>query len=117
MVESRQGNGMVCVNYPLTRHGNGMVCVNPPLLVAKNAVLQRCPIRELHAAPQPVTTVNYEYTWALVRTGTSVGTRAVQEVVHSFGMSSAGLRRIDPVWPRSSRFAHLSATRLYGNLS
>jgi hypothetical protein len=94
-----------------------MVCVNPPLLVAKSAVLQGCPIREAHAATQPVTTVNYEYTWALVRIGTSVGTRAVQEVVHSSGMSSASLRSIDPVWPRSSRFGHLSTTRLYGNLS
>jgi hypothetical protein len=26
----RRGNGMVCVNRPLTRQGNGMVCVNRP---------------------------------------------------------------------------------------
>jgi hypothetical protein len=76
------------------------------LLVAKNAVFQGYPVRELHAAPQPVIIVDYGYIWALVRIGTSLGTRAVQEVVHSCGMSSVGLRRIDPVWPRSSRFGH-----------
>jgi hypothetical protein len=26
-----QGNGMVCVNRPLTRQGNGIVCVNRPM--------------------------------------------------------------------------------------
>jgi hypothetical protein len=28
---SRHGNGIVCVNWPLTRQGNGMVCLNRPL--------------------------------------------------------------------------------------
>jgi hypothetical protein len=35
VARSRQGNGMVCVNRPLTRQGNGMVYVNRALLRVK----------------------------------------------------------------------------------
>jgi hypothetical protein len=74
------------------------------------------PPRQVVWCSQSLTFVNYEFTWALFGIVASLGTRTVQEVVHSCGMSSAGLCRVDPVWPRSSRFGQLSATRLYGNL-
>jgi hypothetical protein len=41
VVGSWQGNGMICVNRPLTRQGNGIVCVNRPLRCYSFLFIQR----------------------------------------------------------------------------